>query len=521
MKRTAFSLFTMTFILFSTLLFCTDKDGRPADAQKESILPDTFSVAFYNVENLFDLKLDGNEYEEYRPGEANWTEDVQKTKVKRTAEVIAALDADIIGLCEVENSVVLKQLQAELEKWECGYPHSAIASPGECANTTALLSRFLIRNWSEHKVEQSRSILEVQLEGFRIFVNHWPSKRNPESRRLQAALVLKSRLDKLPPGTDYVILGDLNSNYDESVSFHTAGLNDTRGKTGINHVLGTTLSKTEPEAVRFVYKNDLRGCADCHYNLWLELPESKRMSYVYRGSNQTLDNMIIALSLFDSAGFSYLDNSFETYTNNGQLIRNGVPYRWQMRYRGKERIHTGRGYSDHLPVRARFVRAPYRFRTRNKSNPDTAPSVLGDFESATDGWICDDSRFSLHRDSTVSRSGNYSLKASGMHEKSNRTAAKIRMTGASDRKRLSLFMKGSGKVSLRVRRSPESRWSYYNGPGFTMSRSPRYNPWRSREWKNIRIQLPRTDEPSDDLYIEIRSGKKEQLTLWIDGVKLE
>ncbi|MFW6244403.1 MAG: endonuclease/exonuclease/phosphatase family protein [Fibrobacterota bacterium] len=520
MKRTAILLFSVACTTISGFLFCTDNDPGPAKAGKDSVLPDTFSVAFYNVENLFDLTLDGNEYEEYRPGASNWTEGIQKTKVNRTAEVIALLDADIVGLCEVENGGVLEQLQTELEKWECGYPYSAVASSGECANTTALLSRYPIHNKLEHEVEQSRSILEVSLDGFRIFVNHWPSKRNPESKRLRAALVLKRRLDELPCGTEYVISGDLNSNYDESVSFHTAGLNDTRWETGINHVLGTTLNKAEYQTVRFVHKHDLSQCADCHYNLWLELPESKRMSYVYRGSFQTLDNILLPVSLFDSTGFSYLDGSFGTFTCRGQLIRNGIPYRWQMRYRGKERIHTGRGYSDHLPIRASFVRAPYRMKRRRSSDPDYS-SGPGDFETGTEGWICSDSRFSVSRDSTISRSGRYSLKVSGMHGKANKTAAEIRIPDAADRKTLSIWMKGFGKVSLRIRRSPRHRWLYYNGPGFTESGSARYLQWESREWKRVRLELPRDGKGSEDLYVEIRSGKEEQLSLWIDGVKLE
>jgi len=63
-----------------------------------------FSVASYNVENLFDLKADGTEYPEYLPnGPAGWTRAVQSVKVAHTARVIKELDADIVCLQEVES----------------------------------------------------------------------------------------------------------------------------------------------------------------------------------------------------------------------------------------------------------------------------------------------------------------------------------------------------------------------------------------------------------------------------------
>ena len=42
----------------------------------------TFSVASYNVENLFDLKEDGNEYSEFIPNtKSNWNENSFNIKI--------------------------------------------------------------------------------------------------------------------------------------------------------------------------------------------------------------------------------------------------------------------------------------------------------------------------------------------------------------------------------------------------------------------------------------------------------
>ncbi|MFP4242140.1 MAG: endonuclease/exonuclease/phosphatase family protein [Chitinispirillaceae bacterium] len=517
--KALFSICLLSATVFlNGFFFCTDETSESRGFQKKAALPDTFSAAFYNVENLFDFKLDGTEYEEYRPGRCNWTENIQKTKVSHTAEVIATLDADIIGLCEVENSRVLEQLRGELEKWGCSYPYKAAALSKGAANTTALLSRFPVKKSREHPVRQSRSILEASIAGFRVFVNHWPSKRHPESDRMNAARVLRKRLDQLPPETEYIILGDLNSNYDESATFHTAGFNDTQGKTGINHVLETTRNDTGT-AIRFVRKADLADCRKCHYNLWLDLSLKKRMSYVYRGSHETMDNMLLPRTLFDSKGISYIDSSFGTFTCKGQLIRNGTPYRWQMRYRGEGRFHTGRGFSDHLPVSASFVKGAYSSADAEDSVP-SENSFIGDFESGRDGWICCDSRFSIARD-TVSLTGHYSLAISGLHAKANKTAAKARLRGAENKTHLHLEMKGSGKISIRIRRSPEDRWTYFNGPRFRESKRARYRKWESRQWGDLKLRLPRKRKPSGDVYVELRSGKKTPLRVWIDHVGLK
>ena len=343
---------TFLFAVFLTalpLFFCgRDTNNTPADKpvklSKELPLPDTITAAFYNVENLFDFNLDGTEYEEYKPGAFGWTEETQKKKLKNIAQVIAALESDIVGLCEVENMNVLSELQSELDKHNVVFPYATTANAPKSATVTALLSKFPIREKFEYTIENSRSILEAVVgsgdDNFRVFVNHWPSKRHPESKRIEAAVTLKKRIEELPPADDYIIIGDFNSNYNEFATFHTEGFNDTKGQTGINHILKTTAANTAPRSsLTFICKGELASCGDCHYNLWLDLPEDKRESYVYRGAAQTIDNILVPPALFDAHGFSYLNGSFEVFTWDDKLLRDGIPYRWQMVYKGKVKYH--------------------------------------------------------------------------------------------------------------------------------------------------------------------------------------
>jgi hypothetical protein len=240
---------------------------------------------------------------------------------------------------------------------------------------------------------------------------------------------------------------------------------------------------------------------------------------------QTIDHIILPQSMLGGPGFMYLSGSFEVFTMDGQLLRNGVPYRWQMVFRGQQRYHLGRGFSDHLPIKARFVRASILSDDDTLSRLDFCRDVdpqlrHGDFAVTTDGWVSGDSRFTVSRDDRFARTGTHSLRIAGMHETENRTAARVRLqTHGIGKKHLLLSVRGSGSVSIRIRR-PTYRWVHFNGPEFTQSRSARYRPWRSNQWVNLRLPLPE-GPANEDVEVEIRSGKGERLLIWIDRVRLE
>ena len=67
-------------------------------------------IATYNVENLFDCKNDGSEYDDFRVGGGEWDCAAASAKISRVKEAILALNTDIIALQEIENESVLKEL---------------------------------------------------------------------------------------------------------------------------------------------------------------------------------------------------------------------------------------------------------------------------------------------------------------------------------------------------------------------------------------------------------------------------
>ncbi|MEZ4567177.1 MAG: hypothetical protein R2860_09495 [Desulfobacterales bacterium] len=71
--------------------------GVFTDARAES-----FKIATYNVENLFDLVRDKTDYPDYRvDGEPGGTSAMLSKKLENIASVIKDLDAEIVALQEV------------------------------------------------------------------------------------------------------------------------------------------------------------------------------------------------------------------------------------------------------------------------------------------------------------------------------------------------------------------------------------------------------------------------------------
>ncbi len=316
----------------------------------------TMRIATYNVENLFDLHRDGHEYAEYIPyTKWRWNRTNYRKKLRNVARVIAGMRPDIVGLEEIESRTALRDLQAELKRQGLYLPHLAIADAKGTTVKAALLSRIRIRAKREVWVTRGykyRNILETQLriggETLYVFVNHWKSKSGPESMRVASARALKKRLNALG-NVNYVLLGDFNSDYDEKHLFvRRRKHNDTHGITGIDDILKTMIDG------RFVTCDDLKRCRDCACNLWLELPESERWTHVFRGSKEALDSIIVSPKLVDGRGLEYRRGSFTRYMPQWLMTKKGTPYRWQ-RSRGYPKHHTGKGYSDHLPIYADFA----------------------------------------------------------------------------------------------------------------------------------------------------------------------
>ena len=187
------------------------------------------TVAFYNVENLFDT-IDGpNDDAEFLPAaESKWNTEKYNAKLEHIRQVMAALNMPMImGVCEIENRGVLADVIGQDKRY--GIVH--YDSPDARGIDVALLYRKdLLRLKSSGKIRftlpgdsipTSRDIVWAQYqykkESLYVLVNHWPSRRSgaDESapRRLMAAQMAGQFIDSLQkndPKAKIILMGDLN-----------------------------------------------------------------------------------------------------------------------------------------------------------------------------------------------------------------------------------------------------------------------------------------------------------------------
>lgn len=198
------------------------------------------AIGFWNVENLYDTLNDvWKNDEEFTPYGSNaWTGKRYWVKIDRLAEVIAQMATDvtpdglsILGLCEIENKSVVKDLinSPRLKKRNYQFVHiegpdargvdpSFIYNPNYFKLKNAVSYSVKLVTDSTHK---TRDILVVSGlfngEPLSILVNHWPSRRGGEMasrpNRNAAAKVARRISDSITlaePNAKVVIMGDLN-----------------------------------------------------------------------------------------------------------------------------------------------------------------------------------------------------------------------------------------------------------------------------------------------------------------------
>jgi predicted extracellular nuclease len=302
---------------------------------------------FYNVENLFDTidtshKID----EEFLPdAPKKWNTERYAKKMDDLAQVISSLDTAqlpiIVGVCEIENNIVLEDLISQPSLSQANYEFVWEDGPDRRGIDCALIYNPLVftpvdtenLTISDPNDEYfiTRDILYVEGiiddEVFHVFVNHWPSRRGgqqeSEPNRILAANVLKNRVDEIfetDAQANIIIMGDMN---------------DEPSNMSLSDVLVALPNSEAPENKQLV-------------NLMYDEFDNEMGTYNYRGDWNMIDNIIVSGALINkNKGLkSPLDNGYvfhkpfmEYVNDNGEMSPN----------RTYGRSYYG-GISDHFPV---------------------------------------------------------------------------------------------------------------------------------------------------------------------------
>ncbi|MFH6602954.1 endonuclease/exonuclease/phosphatase family protein [Maribacter algicola] len=211
-----------------------------------------YTIAFYNLENLFDTVDDPDTLDDdFTPnGSRKWTAKRYKRKLFKLARTISEIGFEstqkppvLVGVAEVENEMVVRDLinSEPLRKIDYGYVH--YDSPDERGIDTALLyHRSFFEVLASEPItlyvadqngerDMTRDILYVHGkmngEEVHVFVNHWPSRRDgadeTQYKRILAAETICNFMLKIEAAHEdpnYIIMGDFNDN-PESTSIQT------------------------------------------------------------------------------------------------------------------------------------------------------------------------------------------------------------------------------------------------------------------------------------------------------------
>jgi len=296
-----------------------------------SLFAKDFKIATYNVQNLFDLNVDGGEYKEYIPNtKSKWNKKNFSIKLLHIAKVVKELNADIIALEEIENLNVARELNRALG--DKNYPYIYTFFKKDVHHIDSVVfSKYPVANKYSIKVDgYSRAIhvMKFYLDGSKItfFINHWPAFNHGYKARADYAKKLKKALNKQD---EFVILGDLNT----PLRVHKDGW----GKS-IRNIL------------------DVGNFNKPLYDLWYEVPRDLRYTHVYARVKSALDHIIVSKNLFDGKGIEYKPKSFGVLRDKYLVDKYGYPKRWKLT---KNKVHVGVGFSDHLPIFAVLQTKPY------------------------------------------------------------------------------------------------------------------------------------------------------------------
>lgn len=331
-------------LIFSFLLIIVGcGSGKDMTAGNSKVAP---RIAFYNVENLFDMEdnpaTPGDD--EFLPtGKKEWTKERYDKKINDLASVIAGMERPaFVGLCEVESRTVLDDLVKNKQLKPADYWIVHRESPDFRGIDNAFLfakKYFKVLDVEPIRIDFPAEIVEdyttrdiLYVKGkhrdnktMHFFINHWPSRRGgveaSEPKRVYVAQVLKQAVDNIlekEPQAEIVIMGDFN---------------DETNNKSISKVLNAQPNAKNPDPNKL-------------YNCFAKLDAEGNGTYNYRGNWNMLDQIIVSGSLLDNQGWKI--------TNPTVFKPDWLTYQSEKYGATPSRTYGGPqyygGYSDHFAI---------------------------------------------------------------------------------------------------------------------------------------------------------------------------
>lgn len=311
-------------------------------------------IAFWNLENLFDVENSAHRPEYLQSqlaGElAGWSATVLNKKLTRLAEIIKLMNdgagPDILGVCEVENKIVLDKLISALSSLGRNYDTAHADTQDKRGIDVAVIydadlyQAGLTFNHFVQKRTATRDIFQVNLATAQardlvIVGNHWPSRSGgqykSEPYRMMVGETLayfhKRILEELGDDTAVIAMGDFNDEpFDRSVREYA-------------------MASRERQKIMNAKK------VDYFYNLMWEAVGSREATYYFGSQPNLLDQFWV------SKGVLKNDTPFQVKPGSAEIFRPSVlvasgDYPRARKFGRPSRATTfdEDGYSDHFPI---------------------------------------------------------------------------------------------------------------------------------------------------------------------------
>lgn len=318
-----------------------------------------YSIAFYNLENMFDTIHDeGKRDYDFTPnGSYHWNTMKYVNKLKNMSTVISRIAIEgekrpkapsIIGLSEVENYRVLEDLLKQPALKDRGYEYIIYEGPDRRGIDCALFYNpkefkvthshnvpYKYENNDSSHLTRSFLVASGLLAGERltVIVNHWPSRGAASPARERAGRqvrVVKDSIMAKYPKSKVVIMGDMNDDPDD-----------------------------KSMAVSLGAKRRAKECkkpGDLFNPFWKTLRKDGIGTLCYHGKWNLFDNIVINKELLVKNRKHFFKNDLSTLKFwKNKVFMPDYLFQQEGKYKGyPKRTHAGgvwlNGYADHLPT---------------------------------------------------------------------------------------------------------------------------------------------------------------------------
>jgi len=340
-----------------------------------------FYLGFWNLENLFGPANHPTRPEwvqkQIKGDLKGWTKTLYNTKLKQLAKVIVAMNdgdgPDILGVCEVEDEAVLKDLVAAIEpllparKLETVYATEDLSSRGIdtafiydkkqfSVDKKLVFNHFVMRRTGTRDILQATFKQTTSGKEIVVLANHWPSRFGGSTEdsagfRATAGETLSywhSRIFEKAPledRTPVVAIGDLNDDpWDRSVTVNALA---TRER-------GDVRRARSPKFYNLTWEYQISDATN--------LNGKKRQlegTLYYKNNGNLFDQILINRPLLDAkkdSGFKFVDGSAGLFALPA-MVSNKTgegPRRFGLPKGNVAKNVDKTGFSDHFPVVLKF-----------------------------------------------------------------------------------------------------------------------------------------------------------------------